>query len=95
MKYSEYEEKINGVLSNPDTALTEIAPILEELKNDMETFEAVQSEVEELNARVRDLQETNIKLFLSQGGGESEEEEEETEEEKEVEEFFNNLKEEL
>lgn len=76
MKYDEYEEKINEVLSNPDTALTEISSVLEELKGDLETLEALSVKVEEQDGRIRDLQDTNMKLYLNQGGGEVEQEEE-------------------
>lgn len=76
MKYDEYETKINEVLSNPDTALTEISSVLEELKGDLETLEALSAKVEEQDGRIRDLQDTNMKLYLNQGGGEVEQEEE-------------------
>ena len=95
MTFEEYESSINKVLSNPDTMLTEIKPIIESLKTDLETSESLRAEVEDLNNRVRDLQDTNMKLFLSQSGAPDEEEDEMSEEEKEVEAFFNALKEDI
>lgn len=93
MTYEEYTDKINTVLSNPDTALAEIAPVLESLKTDLSELDAAKSEIEQLNNRVSDLQETNIKLFLSQSAGEGEgDDDEEDEDEKEVEAFFEELK---
>lgn len=68
MKYEEYEQKINEVLSNPDTALANIAPIMGAIKEDTTALEAAAKENESLNARIKDLQETNIKLYLAQTG---------------------------
>lgn len=95
MKYDEYKAGFDKVLANPDTALTEVTPLLDALKTDLDTFESVQGEVEALNARIRDLQDTNMKLFLSQGGKSIDDAEEIDDDEKAVEEFFNNLGEEI
>lgn len=93
MTYEEYSDKINNVLSNPDTALAEIAPVLDALKDDLARLDAANGEIENLNGRIADLQETNIKLFLSQNAGEgADEDEDEDEDEKEVEAFFEELK---
>lgn len=68
MTYEEYESKINAVLGNPDTALANIEPIMSAIKDDITALEAAQKETEDLNARIKDLQETNIKLYLAQTG---------------------------
>lgn len=68
MTYDEYESKINEVLGNPDTALANIAPIMSAIKDDITALEAAKSENESLSARIKDLQETNIKLYLAQTG---------------------------
>lgn len=94
MKYDEYKMGFDKILANPDTALTEISPLLEALKTDLDTLESVQGEVEALNGRIRDLQDTNIKLFLSQGGTGKDDADEISEEEKAVEDYFNQLREE-
>ena len=94
MTYDEYKKGFDKILANPDTALTEITPLLEALKTDLETLDNVQGEVEALNERVRNLQDTNIKLFLSQGGTGKDDVEEIDENEKAVEDYFNQLKEE-
>lgn len=94
MTYDEYKSKIDGILANPDTALADIAPVYEELKTDLDSLESAQAEIESLNNRVRDLQDTNIKLFLSQGGT-PDDEDDVDENEKEIEEFFKQLEEEL
>lgn len=73
MKYEEYESKINEVLGNPDTALANIGGVLEEIKKDTTALEEAMSENESLNARIKDLQETNMKLYLAQTGTHQEE----------------------
>lgn len=96
MNYEEYETTIRTILSKPDTALTEITPVLQELKTDLETYESTKAEVENLNNRVRDLQDTNIKLFLSQGGGTKSEDKEKTDDlDENVDNFFTQLTEDL
>lgn len=91
MTYDEYKDGINNVLSNPDTALTGITPILDELKTDLEALATAQGEIEALNGRIRDLQDTNIKLFLSTGSKGTDDEEEVDEDTKAVEDFFDEL----
>lgn len=73
MTYDEYEKNINEVLGNPDTALANIAPVLEEIKKDTEALTSAMSENESLKTRIRDLQDTNMKLYLSQTGQAAEE----------------------
>lgn len=74
MTYEEYESKINAVLGNPDTALANMAPIMSAIKDDITALETVRAENEGLNTRIKDLQETNIKLYLAQTGKGAEEE---------------------
>lgn len=91
MTFDEYKTGFDKILASPDTAMVEIAPLLESLKADLDTLESVQGEVETLNGRIRDLQDTNIKLFLSQGGQIHDDVEEVDEDTKAVEDFFNEL----
>ena len=77
MKYEDYKSKINEVLSNPDTALANLEPVMEEIKNDLTALDSVSQENEGLKARIRDLQDTNMKLYLAQTGEAAEEETEE------------------
>lgn len=67
MKYEEYENRITEVLKNPDTALVEIKGVFEELKKDLTTLETLTVANADYEKRVKDLQDTNMKLFLSQG----------------------------
>lgn len=76
MTYEEYEKRINGALANPDTAPTEIVNILSDLKTDLTAKDTLETEKTELETRVRDLQDTNMKLYLSVTGTSDEDEEE-------------------
>ena len=76
MTYEEYEKRINGALANPDTAPTEFVNILSDLKTDLTAKDTLETERTELETRVRDLQDTNMKLYLSVTGTSDEDEEE-------------------
>lgn len=71
MKYDEYVSKINGVLAEPDTALTSVTGVLDELKADLTSKETLEAENETLKKRISDLQDTNMKLYLSITGTET------------------------
>lgn len=75
MTYEEYEKRINGALANPDTAPTEFVNILSDLKTDLTAKDTLETEKTELETRVRDLQDTNMKLYLSVTGNSEEDEE--------------------
>lgn len=77
MTYEEYEKRINGALANADTAPTEFVSILSELQTDLTAKDNLEAEKAQLETRVRDLQDTNMKLYLSVTGGSPEEEEDE------------------
>ena len=91
MTYTEYEKGLTDALSNPDTALTAIKPILDELKGDIESLDTLKGQVETQEARIRDLQDTNLKLFLSQTSAASQDETEVNETVKAVNEFFDDF----
>lgn len=94
MKYTEYKDAIDGLLTNPDTALAGIGDIYAELESDLTTKDSLATENEELKNKVKELQETNIKLFLSQSNDSTEDttpEDEQDEDTKAVEEFFEEL----
>ena len=76
MTYEQYEERINNALANADTAPTEFVSILSELKTDLTAKDTLETEKTELETRVRDLQDTNMKLYLSVTGNSDEEEDE-------------------
>lgn len=77
MKYEEYEAKINNLVKNPDSAATAALDLLKDLKADSETFASLEASVAEKDGRIKDLQDTNMKLFLRQTGGTDDQEPEE------------------
>ena len=80
MKYEDYE----GIAQK---LTTENAPevmktMLDAVKEDLAERDALMSVKAEQEAKIKDLQDTNIKLFLSQTGKAAQDEDTETEEEK-------------
>lgn len=80
MKYEDYE----GIAQK---LTTENAPevmkmMLDSVKEDLAERDALMSVKAEQEAKIKDLQDTNIKLFLSQTGKAEQDEDTETEEEK-------------
>lgn len=77
MTYQEYETALNGIVQNPDTAPTAVQSLLQEIKTDTDALANAMNVISERDARIRDLQDTNIKLFMSQSSIPEEEPEEE------------------
>lgn len=75
MTYEQYEQRINSALANADTAPTEFVNILSELRTDLTAKDTLETEKAELETRVRDLQDTNMKLYLSVTGTSTEDDE--------------------
>lgn len=80
MKYEDYE----GIAQNLTTenAPEVIKTMLDAVKSDLAERDALMSVKAEQEAKIKDLQDTNIKLFLSQTGKAEQDEDTETEEEK-------------
>lgn len=93
MSYEEYKKLIDELITSPDTAPANVQNILEQLKTDLTTLESLKTENTGLNEKVKVLQDTNIKLYMSQGGTPVEEntEDEVDEDVEQVEAFFNEL----
>ena len=70
MKYEEYEVLGKGIIANPDTAPVAINGLLGEIKKDLESLDSLTAALADSEKRIRDLQDTNTKLFLSQTGKE-------------------------
>lgn len=66
MKYEDYEKKVTDLISNPEAAPVTAQEILSEIKSDTENIASLEAGIAERDARIRDLQNTNMKLFLSQ-----------------------------
>lgn len=77
MKYEDYEKRLQDVVANPDSAAIAVQDILKDLKADSETFASLEAGVAERDGRIKDLQDTNMKLFLRQTGGSVDQEPEE------------------
>lgn len=71
MKYEDYESKLTGVVSNPDSAPIAVQEILKDLKSDAATMDSMAAELSEKDAKIRELQDTNTKLFLQVTGTDS------------------------
>lgn len=75
MKFEEVKAKLTEVCKEPDSALVNITPVLEEIAKDyaaMESFKELNAKQE---AKIRNLQDTNMKLFLAQTGQKEEDKE--------------------
>lgn len=77
MKYEDYEAKLTELVKNPDSAAVAVQDILKDLKADSETFASLEADIAAKDGRIRDLQDTNTKLFLRQTGGSDSQDEEE------------------
>lgn len=76
MTVDEYKDKINGLVSNPDTAATEALSLIDEITKDLGELGAAKTSVSELQAKVADLQDTNMKLYMNIAGGSSDDDQE-------------------
>ena len=95
MKYEDYEGIAQKLTAEnaPEVLKTMLDAVKEDLA-ERDTLKTVQAEQE---AKIKDLQDTNIKLFLSQTGKAEQDEDTETEEEKieqmSLDEYLNYIKE--
>lgn len=94
MKIDEYKTKIDGLLTNPDTALAGIGEVYEALTEDLTTRDSLADENEQLKQTVKELRETNIKLYMqgtSDNKSETIDDSEDNEDTEAVENFFNDI----
>ena len=77
MTYDEVKTRITALVGNPDTAQESAVTLLSDLEKDYTTLDSMTSKVSESEKRIRDLQDTNQRLFLSVTGQPAEEEEKE------------------
>lgn len=80
MKFDEVKERITGLISDPDKAAENAVGLLSDLESDYTSMDSMAEKSEADEARIRELQDTNQKLFLSVTGTPPEEEEEEEKE---------------
>lgn len=67
MTYDEYNQVAQGLTA--ENAPVIIKNILENIKTDLDERDAFKASVEDKDSKIRDLQDTNMKLFLSQTSG--------------------------
>lgn len=80
MKYEDYEDIAQKLTT--ENAPEVMKTMLDAVKSDLAERDALISVKAEQEAKIKDLQDTNIKLFLSQTGKAEQDEDTETEEEK-------------
>ena len=85
MTFEEFKSKITEIVANPDTAQANIGAFIDEVKVDYEALSSTSAALEKAETRIRDLQDTNQKLFLKQTGQASPDDEDE--EKKDIEEM--------
>lgn len=73
MTYDEVKEKITGLISEPDKAAENAVGLLKDLETDYTTMASMAEKDKANEARIRELQDTNQKLFLSVTGQPKEE----------------------
>lgn len=64
MKYEDYENISKGLTA--ENAPVIISQFLENIKTDLEERDAYKASLDEKESKIKDLQDTNIKLFLNQ-----------------------------
>lgn len=77
MTYEEVKNRITDLVSNPDTATENAVGLLSDLEADYTNLDSMTAKQAENEARIRELQDTNQKLFLSVTGNPEQAEEEE------------------
>ena len=68
MTIDEYTEKLTECVTNPDSAPAIIKDIISELKTDFTSMDTIKTKVAEQETKIKNLQETNMKLFIGQTG---------------------------
>ena len=68
MTYEELENRLTTLLKQPDSALALVKPLLDDIKKDYEQIITLTDANKRQEGRIRDLQDTNMKLFLAQTG---------------------------
>lgn len=82
MKYDEYEAQVNEALLSFDKAPAIFKDLLGSLKSDLTAFDSLKASSAEQEKRIKDLQETNVKLYMLAGDGKKEAPDKEPETEK-------------
>lgn len=70
MKLTDYTDLVNKIVSTPEEAPALANDLLKNLTDDLAVMDGLNSKIAEQQSKITDLQNTNIKLFLSQTGSE-------------------------
>ena len=77
MKTEDYKILITEMVSHPDNAAETATRLMDMVKEDSEIFENLTNKVSSQDQKIRDLQDTNTKLFLSVTGQSDDDDDEE------------------
>lgn len=77
MTIEEVKTRVTDLVSNPDKATENAVGLISDLEADYTNLDSMTAKVAEQEARIKDLQDTNQKLFLSVTGQPAEDPEEE------------------
>ena len=91
MTYEEFKERLTKVIADPDTAQTAAMQLLDDVKLDYTERDTYKETMEKAEKRVRDLQDTNQKLFLMATGSPAKTGDDEPEGEAAVDAFVNEI----
>lgn len=93
MDKNKYIDLINQSIKNPENAPNFMSDLISEIEKDASEFENIRSINEENQRKIKELQDTNMKLFLSQTTQKEEEIEEKDQTQEEIiEDFIKELK---
>ena len=76
MEKNKYLELINKSIKSPEEAPAIMKELISIVEKDCDEYESIKKHVEDSNNKIRSLQDTNMKLFLSQTNQKEEEQEE-------------------
>ena len=68
MKAEDYKNLITEMVSHPDNAAETATKLIDMVNEDSEIFESLTNKVSSQDKKIRDLQDSNTKLFLSVTG---------------------------
>lgn len=77
MKAEDYKSLITEIVSHPDSAAETATKLIDLVKEDSEIFDNLTNKVSSQEQKIRDLQDTNTKLFLSVTGQSDDDDDEE------------------
>lgn len=91
MKKDEMISAINSALQKEDGGLSEMPSIIEKISADYDTRDLLQEKISELENKVSELRDSNLKLYLAQTGTAEEDPGEELDGMDAVDAFWDNL----